>query len=565
MGQRRRTLGGRWFIAPTLILLALVAAPNVWAQQAAPRVSSRAEVQFNLGVADYEQRNYEEALKEFLDALQEDPLSVDILYYTGLTLNALGRYSEALPYLQKAAAQEPENVGVRQELGHALFGLERYVDALPHLQFAFDKDPTRESLGYFLGFIYFQRKDCPKALEYFIRNASDDPKMVQLNQYHTALCHQILGATEEAKAEFSEAARIEPTSPLALAARKVLESLTLAARPPVRRLRVQVTVGGQYDTNVAVAPTNEISGLFLTTKPEGGRRKKDSLGILASARLEYAYFMAEKSEATVFGSVYQTVNFKNVRQTQPIRPNESTGNFNIEDYTVGLGYTNQGQVAKLPYQTGTQVAYDYLFLSAPSKPPVEAQLLQRITGLAYLTVQEDKANLSSLSYRIQAKDFFRDPVSPFDIAAPSTSNAENRDGINNMVGAAHYFQFDGGKNFLKVGYQFDNEDTRGADFSYFGNKPLAGFGLSLPWNFRLSFDWEFHARTYKNTNQVFPDRQGNARRRVDHENIFLTSLSRPIVNNVTASLDYLFDQNQSNLAIFEYRRHVITLSLTWRY
>jgi hypothetical protein len=33
----------------------------------------------------------------------------------------------------------------------------------------------------------------------------------------------------------------------------------------------------------------------------------------------------------------------------------------------------------------------------------------------------------------------------------------------------------------------------------------------------------------------------------------------------TAALEYLFDDNRSNLDPFDYDRHVVTSSLTWRF
>jgi 5'(3')-deoxyribonucleotidase len=35
--------------------------------------------------------------------------------------------------------------------------------------------------------------------------------------------------------------------------------------------------------------------------------------------------------------------------------------------------------------------------------------------------------------------------------------------------------------------------------------------------------------------------------------------------NFVVSLEYLFDDNMSNLAAFDYNRHVITTSLTWKF
>jgi hypothetical protein len=37
------------------------------------------------------------------------------------------------------------------------------------------------------------------------------------------------------------------------------------------------------------------------------------------------------------------------------------------------------------------------------------------------------------------------------------------------------------------------------------------------------------------------------------------------LNDFTGSVEYLFDDNRSNLDAFTYKRHVITTSVTWRF
>jgi hypothetical protein len=42
-------------------------------------------------------------------------------------------------------------------------------------------------------------------------------------------------------------------------------------------------------------------------------------------------------------------------------------------------------------------------------------------------------------------------------------------------------------------------------------------------------------------------------------------VAKDFLTDFTVSLEYLFDNNKSNLEPFEYKRHIVTTSVTWRF
>jgi hypothetical protein len=144
-----------------------------------------------------------------------------------------------------------------------------------------------------------------------------------------------------------------------------------------------------------------------------------------------------------------------------------------------------------------------------------------------------------------------------------------RDGFNYLIGAVHFFLFDEGRHFIKAGYQFDYDATDGANWEYAGHHLIFAAQYTLSWqDIRLRYELDFHHRAYTHYNSLIPAQAPGTTRRRDQETIHLVSVAKDVVlksQHFTASLEYLFDHNDSNLPPYAYNRHVVTSSLTWRF
>jgi len=66
-----------------------------------------------------------------------------------------------------------------------------------------------------------------------------------------------------------------------------------------------------------------------------------------------------------------------------------------------------------------------------------------------------------------------------------------------MVGFSHVFRLSNLAHFVRFGYQYDNENTDGSNFTYRGNKFLTGGQRSLPIpTLRLQYSLDIHWRDY---------------------------------------------------------------------
>ena len=486
------------------------------------------------GILEYDEGNYEEALNNFLQAMDRTPEDATVRYYLGLTLMALNRPGEAIVHLEKARGLEPDDLDVAFTLGVAYFRQGDYETALPHLRFVHTQQPSRENLGFYLGQIHFRRQEYEQALAYFENNSSGDVELQQLTRYYIGLSKHYLGRTAEATEALSATVSLQPLSPLALTARKFLEAVAppAAARP----FRLDVRTGVQYDTNVRVAPTENLLNL------RGPRR--DSVGETVYARGEYDIVRTPTFSATASYAFLQVFN------------NQVT-NFDVMDHTGGVETTYKGRIAALPVQVGLQYNYERLLLG-------QKDFVERHYATPYLTLFETDWSLTTLQYRFEAKDF----KGPLTADLPE----ENRDAHNHLAGFTHFFLFAGGRHYIKVGYQYDAEVADGRDYTYHGHKAIAGFQVTLPAEFRLLFNYELHRRIYpaQNVLATLLNESGttgasfNERRR-DTDHSFLVVLSKELSKGFTVSLDYFGEQNFSSFSLFDFNRNVISFNVGWRY
>ncbi len=519
-------------LLPTLTFVLLTGvwiagqASNAWAQD-----PTSARIYIDRALLAYEDKRYAEALKELEQALRLDPDNVNALYYLSLVYITTDRLPEAQAALEKAKALRPTDLDVTFQLGVLYFTQKEYEKAEPLLREVFDEQPRRQNLGYYLGFMAYRKKNYREALRFLRANVPSDANFAQLTKLYTGLALGALGFPTEARAEVAEAVRLDPFSPLASPAQRFSDALEPAARRE-RRFQGELRVGVFYDTNVTVVPdpsTDIVAIRLREIDPE-------SEGELISLRLAYSWLRTVDWEATVSYAFLQTFNNR-------------LPDFNVQDHTGTVGLTYRNTIKDMPYFTGIQIAYDFITLGGDTF--VQGPIFQ-----PFFTLVENPGNLTTFQFRTRIKDFSQPNIPP----------EEDRDATNFMVGGTHFFRFEQDRHYVKFGYQYDVDDAEGANWDYYGHRFLVGGQYTLPWgDIRLRYDLDVHLRNYRNKNSLLPVTAPNTTRRDDQEIINLVSIAKDLSDNVTVSLDFLFDDNISNLDVFNYTRNVFSLSLTWRF
>jgi Tfp pilus assembly protein PilF len=524
-----------WLLVAALLSLLIVAAP-VHAQ------TTEADVYVAQAIIDFDDKHYDEALKNLQEALKREPDHVEALYYAGVVNMALRRPAEAVPYLRRAQQKSPNDPSIAFQLGLAYFAQQQYDDAQPLLERVFNTDPTIDGLGYYVGFMRYRNKDYRGALNAFRLGRTTDPQLQQLTRFYTGLALASLGLPAQAAAEVDQALRLAPGSALTGPAERLRDTIRAAADQG-RRLSAEVRVGLLYDDNVIVRPGPHSREPLVPILRD---QRHDSFGELFGAQFNYTWWQTETWESSFGYSFFGTYN------------NELTS-FNITDHMVNGTLTYKTSLFNMPTQFGLQYAWDMLYLD-------ETEFLRRNTATLTALIVESDRHLTQTFFRYQNKEFFES--NPLPIAD------EFRDADNYMIGALHLLRFAQDKHLIKGGYQFDVEDAQGRNYSYHGHRLLAGAQYTLPWHgIRLYYDFDVHLRNYTHRNSILPTYAPGTKTRADQEfnNTVRADLpfAGPILwgqgTRMTLSASYQNTVAKSNLEIFQYTRNVYSLSLSWSY
>lgn len=118
-------------------------------------------------------KQYQQAIKEFKEALRLKPDDLDLYYYLGICNHKLKQYQQALPYLQKAIEKE-SNDELYYYLGACYYHLGQLTEAITYLKKTIQINPDDAEayslLGisnYFLGRVGLARENLYKAKELF--------------------------------------------------------------------------------------------------------------------------------------------------------------------------------------------------------------------------------------------------------------------------------------------------------------------------------------------------------------------------------------------------------------
>jgi tetratricopeptide (TPR) repeat protein len=521
----------------SLLLMVGLAAVLTMSGPPAAAQQPEAEVFIAQAIVAYAEQRYDEALARLQEALKLAPDHVDALYYTGLVRLAQRRADLAVEPLERARKQAPDSLPVLHQLGIAYFAQDQYDRAEPLLERVFAARPDTENLGYYVGFLRYRKKDYTGALRAFRANVTKDPNVEQLARLYSGLALAVLGLPERAAAEVEAAQRVQPASPLTGPAERLRESM-VAARERERRFGAEVRIGGLYDTNVAVLPGGGSSDPLVLALRE---RDKESPGGLFGARLDYAFLRSGPWEASAGYSLLT------ILYSEP-----SLNEFDVLDQVASLSGFYRGEVAAIPYQVGAQYSFNDTMLGWQD-------FLQRHTAVLFGTLIPNAYNLSSPLLRVQHKDFK---------AQGPRADHDDRDAWNYMVGLTHVFRFSEDRHLLRLGYQFDLEDTSGRNFRYHGHRLLAGVQVTAPWRrfeTRLRYDYDVHFRDYTHVNTSQPTLAPNTRKRHDIEQTHVIRVEQSLAWGLTLAADYQIIDASSNFPVFDYDRNVASLSLSWRY
>ncbi|HHT9132458.1 MAG TPA: tetratricopeptide repeat protein [Candidatus Tripitaka californicus] len=167
------------------------------------------DTHYRLGLAYYEDKDYEAAIKELKTAIKESP-TIPILYnQLGLAYQADDEPRDAIEEYQKALALEPEFFPARVNLGVVYYLQKRFTDAAGEFTQVLQKAPDHAGAHLGLGLAYVQMDKYEEAVSHFqeaIRlNPQDSEGYKQLG-----IVYKLQGKKDEALANLKTAVTLNP-------------------------------------------------------------------------------------------------------------------------------------------------------------------------------------------------------------------------------------------------------------------------------------------------------------------------------------------------------------------
>ena len=527
-----RALPAAWLV---LLLAVILNSSPAWGQ------TTEADVYVAQAVLDFDEKRYDAALENLRRALQLEPDHVEALYFTGAVYAAQKRPDLAAPFLERARAKSPRDPSIAYQLGLVYFAQQQYDKAEPLLEEAYRTNPELDSLGYYVGFLRYRKKDYRGALAAFREGRSSDPEIQQLTRFYTGLALGVLGLPGQAAAEVEQAIRLAPGSQLTGPAERLRDTI-VASRDKERRLSLEARIGFTWDDNVIVRPVEDTTPPIEPLVAEIRRHKHESFGELAGLNLNYVWWRTVDWESNVGYSFFTT--YQN-----------EIPKFGVISNLGTAGLTYKTALGQFPTQISLQYAYDIMLLGGD-------QFLQRHTVSLSGVVIESARHFTQGFVRFQAKDFA-------DVDQAQRVANENRSGNNYMGGFLHFVRFAEDRHYLKIGYQFDWDDTGnedGRNWMYYGNRLNLGGQYTLPWwAIRLKYDFDGHFRDYTYKNTVLPSYAPGTKWRQDQEITNVVRAELPLPRNFTLAAEYQVTRVFSNIEVFAYLRNVASLSLIWSY
>ena len=82
---------------------------------------------------------------------------------------------------------------------------------------------------------------------------------------------------------------------------------------------------------------------------------------------------------------------------------------------------------------------------------------------------------------------------------------------------------------------------------------------TFPWKLKLNADYGWKHVHYLHNNVFF----GVMRKETEHS--FNVALFKALTENLTISIEWLYRNNDANLALFDYSKNIYSIGATWRF
>jgi Flp pilus assembly protein TadD len=466
------------------------------------------------------QENYEEALALLNQAWQKGPRTPEKAFLLGKVNRRLLKYSEAQRYLEEAVRLKPGFAEAQLLLADTLIALDKPGQAEPHLRAVQAAGIEPGQTAYLQGMAAFKQKQFSQAAEHF-RRAQQDPKLTQEAKFQESMALASLNRYSEARRTMEEAISLNPRSQTAALAQGYVQALDVRGKD-VRRFRFSAATGFDWDSNVTLQPGDPVSAQLVSGQGD--------LVYTQLANFEYNFVPRGPWALWAMYSYYQ--NFHR-RLTK----------FDLWSNTLGLTpmYTWSSSRFWIPFTFNyTDVEADKYYTAYTLTP-------------SYL-------HLFSSSWAIEGNLRLARQYYWF----PTLFPQDERSGRNIAASLAGYYFFKNQQAFLQLRFTYEHFFTGGSNWD--NNVYRLSLSALYPFTdrFKVRTFLDLALQPYENT--FFSGVPGVVNpKRDDQILMFGLEATYAIWKGLEINAHYYYIRDDSNIAIYDYNRHIYGGQLGYRY
>ena len=468
-------------------------------------------------IQDYEQENYEEAL-QLLEALRAEQENAEISYYLGLTHAKMGDAEQTTRHLEEAHRLGKNNKALYLELASATLAQSRPQKSREWLEKAEAAGFEGGEISLLRGISFSREKRLDEAHRAFDQAVEQTPSLLAKVDYLRAQLYVADNDYDKAQQVLQNIINTAPESDLAEAAREYNRQYT-KLKSAYRAWGGRIQLGYLYDSNAIAEPEQTIPGL-----PDA-----EDHALNGRIRLEYL----PRTEGRLLFSGRYDLN-------ATIYDENSTSDQLEHRVSLSPGYRLDGLTFTLP------VAYTH---TSRDGDAYQQTVAVNPTVNFYLNKSNVVQFLVGYSHRNML----------FDYVNATTESLESREGGTYQGQLGYYYLFAAGRGMANLRYVYSDEDADGEHWDHQGHR-VAASGV-LPLSERLSADAlaEVEFMEFDNRNTIFNEDRSDAVKN------FSAGLSWELYPNSWLFTRYHYTRADSNVYLYEYRRHLGMLGVEFSF
>lgn len=469
----------------------------------------------SLGISDYRNESYEEAIDSLKEARAAQPASFEAALYLGLSYRAVQDLAGARKHLADAVRLRPGSGEAHLRLAETLYDLGEYDECQKELEVARMKRFRPGDTLFLKGLVLMRRGKHSEAIASFREAKAADGSLAQAADFQTGLAYMASSSYDEAQKAMREAIIKDPATDLGQYAAEY-SRLIARKKEKERPLRLSVGFRLEYDDNVILKPADSAAANGITGEDDW----RESL----SFRAEHTKRTDGPWSVRTYYSLYAT-NQHDIESHEVISNTLGiTPSYNSGDSTLSMS-----------------LAYNNTLVE-------NSRYLDSFTISPSWSTMIGASRMVNVSARLQKREFNEPPFYA----------VEDRDSVDYGLGAA-YYRFFVNNGFASIRYEVNREDSDGENWDYVGNRLSANLLYPAGEKLKLQGFAEAFIQDFSNTNTFF------AQDRKDAVYTFSALASWALTEKADLMLQYTHVRDDSNIVIYDYERNIFSTGIDYRF